>query len=144
MNDILLNILPFGLAIPLFGWLIVSPIVFIWWFLDTDNRDLFTERHKRIATVVFFGAFFSFFFVLGQGIEEFLVFISNDWGGYDEDGKFVSTRSSIAHTLALLLTFFFIYVFDKFEKMRTESRRLEIYKRKDADQRQLFFPSNDN
>jgi hypothetical protein len=85
---------------------------------------------------VFIGAFSSLVFVLGQGIEELLAFIPADWGGYDEDGEFVTAKSSIANTLAFCLSFFFIHVFDKFEKMRTENQRLsiiaEIQKQKDG------------
>jgi len=136
MTDVLLKILLFVIVIPLFGWLLISPLVFIWWFLNTETRDRFTEQHEKIAMAVYIGSFFSLIFVLGHGIEQLLVFIPADWGRYDEEGEFLTTKRSIANVLAFLLSVFFVHVFDKFGKLLTENERLsiiaEIHKRKDG------------
>lgn len=131
-----MGLLSFAVYIPLFSWLIISPAVFVWWFFHPHARDRFFKSHDKIVMAIYIGAFFSFILILGQGIEKLFLFIPGDWGGYDEDGNFVTTRSSIAHGLALLTSFFFFHVFDKFEKLRDENCRLsiivEVEKRKRA------------
>lgn len=126
MTNTILMVLMFVIAISLLGWLLISPLVFIWWFLDTETRDRITQEHGTIANAVYIGSFFSLLIVLGQGFEQLLVFIPPDWGGYDEDGEFITTRSQIAYTLAFSISFFFIHVFEKFGKLHTENERLSI------------------
>lgn len=136
MTDTLLKITVFVVGIPLFGWLLLSPLIFIWWFFDTDTRDRFALRHEKLTMAVYAGTFFCLVFVLGEGIEELLVFIPADWGEYNEDGDFVTTRNSIAYALAFFLSLLFVDVSRKFDEMRTENERLsvltETQKRKDG------------
>jgi len=124
VTNVLLRILGFVVGIPLSAWLLVLPIIFIWWFLDTYTRDEFTQRHEKIAATVVIGTFFSLVLVLGQGIEALLVFIPADWGGHGEDGEFVSARDSWAVPLAILVSFFFVHAFSKFDTMRNENKHL--------------------
>lgn len=124
------------LAVSLLAWLIISPPVFIWWFYDTETRDQILKKHENVTIAVYIGTFISFIFVLIQGLEQVFVFIPPDWGGYDEDGDFVSTRYEIACIMAIFISFFFIHVFCKFDKLHTENKRLsyiaEIKKRTDG------------
>ncbi len=128
MGEFLLILL---IAIPLFGWLILSPIVFIWWFFDPDARDRFKERHPRVEFAVFIGAFLCICGIFFLGIERVLVFIPGHWGRYDVDGGFIATRLSIASILSLFLGFFFIVVFERFEKIRCENQRLTMIAERD-------------
>ena len=136
MIDNIILVLTIGLAFLLLGWLIVSPIVFVFWFFDANMRTRFVERHGGIAIAVFSGTFICLFCILFLGIEKLLVFIPSDWGRYDEDGEFVSATSMIAMVLAIPPFLFFYYVLGTFGEIRSENRRLtiivEIQKRKDA------------
>ena len=134
MTD-LLDFLNFGIKISLSLWLLVSPLFFIWWFFDTDRRERFTERHQSITLAIFIGSFLTLAVVLSRGIYELLVFIPADLGAYEE-GEFVTIRSSITTGTALALSFFFLYVFIKFEEIREQNQRMfvivEFQKRKDV------------
>lgn len=107
-------------------WLLVSPVIVIFWFFHTDMRDQFMGRHKKIAMAFFIGSFICIAGVLGQGFEEIFSFLPDSWGGYDEDGDFVTLRSSIAYTLSFFLTVFIAYVFDNLESLREENLRLKV------------------
>ena len=119
MTHVLLAILFFGGM----GWFILSPLISIWWFFYPETCDRFTDHHEKIAFAVFLGSFFSFFFVLSQGIKELLMFIP------------ASVCDKLSSISAFLLLCFFMYVFKNFGKMRAENYRLsilvEIQNRKD-------------
>jgi len=104
--------------------IISLPLVFIWWFFNTEDRDRFAARHEKIAGAVYIGALLSLGIVLAQGIEHFLEFIPGDWGGFDEEGEFVPARRGAATTMTTFLLVFVFHVFDKFEKLRMENKRL--------------------
>ena len=104
--------------------IISLPLIFIWWFFDTEERDRFAARHEKIAGAVYIGALLSLGMVLVPGIEQFLVFSPDDWGGFDEDGEFVPAKRGVATTMTAFLLLFVVHVFDKFEKLRTENKRL--------------------
>jgi len=128
----------FSLAIMIlaYGWLIVSALIFIYWFFDPEMGERFAGQHEKIAVVVYIGSFFCLIVVLGQGIEDFLSFIPADWGDYNEDREFVKDRSKIANGLAFLISLFFVQVFSKLGMLRVENRHLsvnaEIYRRMDG------------
>jgi hypothetical protein len=148
MIDTLFNILPFALLVPLFGWLIISPIAYVWFFLDIEKAEQFKERHENITGAIIIGATLSLFIVLLLGIERFLVFIPREWGRY-EYGEFTSIRVYISGVLALSFSYFFIHIIYELDNMRSENRRLskhrqsrivkEIQKRKD----ELLYCSRD-
>ncbi len=135
MTDIIAKLVLSGFVIVV-GWIIVSPIVFVWWFFDRDSRDRFARRHGGIRTGVYIGAFCFLLVVLARGTQELLVFVPDNWGGTDEDGAFVSVRSTIGSTLGALFSLFLVQVFVNHEKVQAENRRLsiapEIKMRKDA------------
>jgi hypothetical protein len=118
--------LPLILQIPLFGWLIVSPIVFIRFFWDIGETKQFIERHEIIMIAVIIGATLSLFIILFLGIERFLVFIPSDLGFDDNDGYFISIKYYTALILALCFSYFFIHVLYKFKDQPSEYRRIKI------------------
>ena len=94
--------------------------------------------------VIYIGAFLSLMLIFSQGIEKLLFFIPDNWGGYDENGEFVTTRSLIAYTLALLASFFFGHVFDKLEILRDENHRLNIIAEIERRKRELRYSCLDS
>ena len=129
-----------------YAWLVLSAILFIWWFLQFDFQRswvLAKWENKRTEYVVCVGTWISLCIVLSLGLEKCLWFIPGDWGGFDEGGDFVTLRSSIAMSLAFALSVFSMYVFGRFVKIRNENRQLtlasEIQKLKDKDRRSLVF-----
>ncbi len=134
----------FIIFIPLIAWLIISPVVLVWWFFDPYTRDRFFKSHGKIAMVIEIGAFFSLMLIFSQGIEKLLSFIPDDWGVYDEDGEFVTTRSLIAYAIALLASFFFCYVLNQCEILRAENHRLNIIAEVERRKRELRYSCLDS
>ena len=60
----------FTILISLFAWLILSPVVFVWWFFDPYAKNRFSKSHGKIAMVIYIGAFLSLMLIFSQGIEK--------------------------------------------------------------------------
>ena len=111
-----------GFLVLFHGWMIVSMIVFVWWFFNLEKRDRFSEWTETTPGLVFAGAFCGLVFVLYIGTEQLFAFIPGSWGTYAEDS--IPTRDFIAITLGGLLSLFFVHVFHRFYKIREVNRRL--------------------
>ena len=126
----------------LFTWLwyligmlpIINCIVAVYWLFNLDNRDRSLEKHHRLTYAIYISAFFTFWGVIGFGIENWLFFIPSSWGGYNEDGEWSSGRSAIAGTLSFAGSFLVAYLFGKYEELTKKIKRLEEEKYKKEDE----------
>lgn len=80
------------------AWLVLSPLVWGYWY----TKDVETQRSRGWGYLVGLGAFISCVYVLTEGIHAGLSFMPDSWGGYDEDGEYVTMRRSISFTGGLL------------------------------------------
>jgi len=100
---------PLIFAAPIF--LYISPGVLIYAYIakrDLNKSPIFGLKY--LNTVCFFGAcFIGLLFVLMPGLERALLFIPENWGGYNEDGDWESTRRNFALWFALICDGFIIY-----------------------------------
>ena len=130
------NILLYVVLVPIYIFLWIAPITAIWWFFDVDAQERAWKKHESAVGAVYIISFIVLMVVLGEGIKELLIFIPNHWGGYDEDGDFVTARAYIGYFLGFIAALFFAHVFSSFEKLRAINRKLsvptEIRTRKDG------------
>ena len=66
---------------------------------------------------------------LSVGIESLLVFIPKDWGGFDEDGDWRSSREEIALLLSFLSTYFIANLLSKYQKLKEKMQSLDEQKK---------------
>jgi hypothetical protein len=79
----------------LFAWVIVSPLIFIYWHFAPGKRGRLQSRHGNIPAVINIGTFLSRVFVLSIGIRSLLSFLPASWGWYEE-GEFVQARKRVS------------------------------------------------
>ncbi len=123
--DLFFDLLIFGLL----AWVIVSPLIFLYWHLAPRRRDRFKSQHGNVVAVIQVGTFLSCVLVLSLGIRSLLIFLPAWWGWYEE-GEFVQARQWIAFVLGTLATFFLTHIYAKAEKVWEENEK----QRRDADQ----------
>jgi hypothetical protein len=112
------------IAVILLSWLVISPLVVVWWHFRPDNRKEYIEKREWVAQSLYIGAFLSLIIVLLFGFKEMLFFIPSNWGGFDEDAKFVSARTQVAGWLAVSLSIFVAYLCLECESQREELKKL--------------------
>lgn len=123
---------PFGLAllwtigIAITAWLLLSPLLVIYWVFFPQYQKRFLERHKYVTYGIFFGAFFGSLFIIGSGVEKLLEIIPSDWGSLDEDGEFVTTRRSISIPVGFFLTLLLESILSKYVDLRTDNRKMKM------------------
>ena len=117
------------------AWVIVSPLIFIYWHMAPRKRDGFQSRHGNIVAAANIGTFVSSVFVLSIGIRSLLIFLPASWGWYDE-GEFVQAREWVSALLGTLATFFLTHIYEKAEKLRKVENLHKEYEKQgtDADQ----------
>ena len=104
---------------------VISCLVVVYWFYHrTDRNESFAE-HPKFTYAIYISAFITLMGVLSIGIKSALFFIPWDWGGYNEDGDWESTRESIALMLAFFSTGFIVQLFSDHDKMKKEIDYLE-------------------
>jgi hypothetical protein len=74
--------LEYGTLITFYGWLIFSPIIYIWFFFNTRKTEQFKERHHIITIAIHIGASLTLLIVLFRGIEPYFSFIPKNLGTY--------------------------------------------------------------
>ena len=126
MGTALIWIVAIAVFVPFLLWLTVSPILVIYWQIDPNAQRRFESRHEWFIGAAYIGALMACVYILTQGIEAMLVFIPESWGGYDEDGEWVTSRNSIAFMLAIIASFAIGSVFERHNKLRAEHMRLKI------------------
>lgn len=97
------------------SWLIISPMVFIWWFFFPKKHEKSKKSPNNewgaVEWIIGFGALLSLVMVLGEGVQIHLWFIPRNLGGVGEDGEFVSARRAISGVLGVLLTLLLGYAY---------------------------------
>lgn len=108
-------------------WLFLSPLVFFPLLFLEDSRAALKRKHGikyGIGSWVVFIGLFSSLVVAWQGvIDPSLSFIPDSWGSDDEDGEFMSLRTSLTGVLAVALSFACVVVFDNFARLRDLKQR---------------------
>ena len=108
---------------------IVSCAVVVYFFYhDTDKNDSF-RNHNRFTYGIYISAFITVMLTLSVGIESLLVFIPKDWGGFDEDGDWRSSREEIALLLSFLSTYFIANLLSKYQKLKEKMQSLDEQKK---------------
>ena len=108
------------------GWLVLSPIICMWWLLNPGSGTDFGETHEGIATVIYVGGIISFFSVLTAGLDRCLFFIPDNWGQYIGGANFIRASLAFAFPLGFVSTCCFGYIFSKYEQVYEENRRLSM------------------
>jgi hypothetical protein len=111
------------IVVLLFLWLIVSSIVFIYWWVNPRSRDKFMSSHEKIGVSFYIGAFLSCAFVVSGSLRALLVFIPDSWGGYGEDGEFIRTRDSIAYSVGTVITVGLACIYRDMPKIKILARK---------------------
>jgi hypothetical protein len=87
------------LAVLMYFWCAVSPLVFIAWAVFGAPRST-TDKFSPVKgweIAVGLGTITCFVAVISSGVSEWLTFIPESWGSTDEDGEFVSARRGISY-----------------------------------------------
>ncbi len=112
------------IVIPVLAWLILSPVVFVWLHHFPADKDRIAKKSENILWAVYLGSFFALGLVLGAGLEEMLFFMPSDWGSYDHDGNYQTTRRSIALFFSSLSALFIAYIFGEYYRIREDNQQL--------------------
>lgn len=107
------------------AWLLISPVLFLWWFFAHKHRQHFFKKYELLAPIGFMiagvGSFFLLMMVLSQGIEQLLKpMLPSDWGHLDDDGEFVSTANTIGWPLGMVFAIVISAMFSFLEHHRPE------------------------
>lgn len=89
---------------------IISVVAVVFYSFKPKNYDGFYREHEKVAYCIFGSALLTLGLVLTFGLEKILVFIPAGWGGYDEEGEWVTTRFSIASTLGGTFALYLVYL----------------------------------
>lgn len=127
-QTILEIILPI-LYIALGAWLVISPLVYIYWHF---NRDVRRQYEEHVPAVVL-GTLITLTVMIGAVLSLFLVHIPESWGWLNHDRVFVRMRGYMGFTLGLLSAIHLMQTVSKKEaledKKRALSHELEINRR---------------
>ena len=104
---------------------IINCIVVVWWLFNSRDRDKSLKEHRRLTYVIYVSAFFTIWGILHVGIETFLFIIPYSWGSYDEEGKWIIYRKSIAGTLAFFGSFLIAHIFTEYQELTRKTECLE-------------------
>jgi len=104
-----------SLAVLVYIWLAVSPVIWIFWSVfGFPEADEYSSRPPKFWFVaIFLGAIGAFGFIISAGLDQCLIFLPESWGSIDEDGQFVSVRSAISKTLGAMASLGIIYLIDE-------------------------------
>lgn len=106
--------------------LVASVVLVLCWQFDHEFQRKFAATHPGWFKAVAYGAFIGGWLFLAQAFESALFFVPRSWGGVDEDGDFVSTRTSIGFTLGFVLTVVIAVWMGKHNELHERNRRLQI------------------
>ena len=102
------------------AWLIISPLVYIYWHFNRDARHQY-EKHVH---VVFLGTLITLTVMIGAVLALFLVYIPESWGWLNHDGVFVRMRGYMGFTLGLLVAIHLMQTVSKNEALEDKKQAL--------------------
>ena len=79
---------------------------FLFWYWAIKGKQEILRSTKNKYYYVFIGSLIGVGIFFYAGFEKSLFFIPSSWGGINEDGNFISTRSYFAGMLAFAATAF--------------------------------------
>ena len=109
------------LAVCLGAWIVVSPPVWMYWTFNPSERP---TRQERLMCFIFVGTLVGLTGLCAAAFEAALFFLPTSWGGFDEDGEFVTMRHSLAGTLGFFASMFILWLLDKRETLSKENEEL--------------------
>jgi len=108
------------LYIALGAWLIVSPVVYIYWHFNRDVRRQY-EEHTH---AVFLGTLIAITVIIGALMTQLLLHIPESWATFNQDDAFVRMRGYLGFTLGLLAAIHFMQWMSKKEGVEDRKRAL--------------------
>ena len=97
---------------------IISLIVAIYWVFNQHKKDTSFMVHPNLTSIIYMSAFFTFFFILCDGINSMLFFIPNFGGSYDDNMDWQEGfRTEISIVLGLLCSAFIFYIFGQYGEL---------------------------
>jgi len=106
-----MNIIFWIVRILFTGWLLVSPLVCLYWVFKPP--DYFWSEHKRISIMIYVGGFFSFFIIIARGFDLYLWFIPDNWSYETEEGEIQYVRTTITAFTGFVVTCCLTVVLEK-------------------------------
>ncbi len=119
------------LSLLLVGWIGLSWFIVINWIFKPETKKCFRRYHEREKRekwkfFVHISALFGLLYIFAAGIESFLFFIPESWGGFDENGEFVTMRWSLAFFLGFVAALKFMSLLEEHGKLRAQNKQLSI------------------
>ncbi len=108
------------LCIVLGAWLIVSPLVYIYWHFNRDIRRQYEEH----VNAVFLGTLITSTVMIGAILTQLLAQIPESWGSLFQDGVFGRIRGYVGFSLGLLAAIHFMQSASKKEAVEDKKRAL--------------------
>jgi hypothetical protein len=113
------------LAVLMYIWCAVSPLVFIAWAVfgfPRSSNDAFSPV-KPWVMAVGMGTFLCFMLVIYSGVNEWLIFIPESWGSTDDYGEFVSARRGISSIVGFAGALGVFYLLGCYATQRDSERK---------------------
>lgn len=114
------------LYIALGAWLIISPLVYVYWYFNRDARRQYEEH----AHAVFLGTLITLTVVIGAVLTGLLVHLPESWGSPNQDGVFARMRGYMGFALGFLAAIHFMQSMARKkaveDKKRALCRELEV------------------
>ncbi len=108
------------LYVVLGAWLLISPLVYIYWHFNRDVRRQYEEH----VHAVFLGTLITLTIMIGTVLTQLLVQIPESWGSLNQDGVFVRIQGYIGFTLGLLAAIHLMQSMSRHEAVEDKKRDL--------------------
>ena len=108
------------LYVALGAWLVISPLIYIYWHFNRDVRRQY-EEHVR---AVFLGTLITLTVVIGAGLTQLFTLLPESWGSLSQDSGFVRMRGSMGFIVGLLFAIHFMQSMSKREALEDKKRAL--------------------
>jgi hypothetical protein len=106
------------LYLALGAWLLISPLIYIYWHFNRDVRRQYEEH----VHAVFLGTLITLTVMIGTVLTQLLVQIPESWGSLNQDGVFVRMQGYIGFTLGLLAALHLMQSMRKHEAVEDKKR----------------------
>ena len=110
----------FILYTALAAWLIISPLVYIYWHFNRDARQQYEEH----VHAVFLGTLITLTVMIGAGLTQLLTFLPESWSNQIQGGDLVGMRGSIGFTIGLFVAIDFMRSMSKKQAFKDKKRAL--------------------
>ena len=115
-----MELILFILYTALAAWLIISPLVYIYWHFNRDVRQQYEEH----VHAVFLGTLITSTVMIGAGLTQLLVFLPESCSRLIQGGGSVGMPGSIGFTMGLLVAIHLMQSMSKKEAFEDKRRAL--------------------